>query len=150
MVQVSRNRVRADVYSRMYEIFLSAIVDVRTKKDVDEFVSDFLTPTERIMLPKRLAIAYLLTKGYEQRLISQYLKVSFTTITRVSNQLRVSGGGYRKVITKILADESLIGFLEKIDDAIVKLVGPAGPGSSNWSQWYADRRRRKMAAKNPF
>lgn len=150
MAQVSRNRVRADVYARMEEIFLDAIADVRSRKDVDAFVGDFLTPTERIMLPKRLAIAFLLAKGYEQRLISQYLKVSFTTITRVSNQLRVSGDGYRKVIAKILADESLAEFLEKIDDAIAKFVGPAGPGSSNWSQWYADRRRRKMAAKKPF
>ncbi len=150
MAQVSKNRVRADVYSRMYEIFLDAIADVRSRRDVDAFVGDFLTPTERIMLPKRLAIAYLLMKGYEQRLISQYLKVSFTTITRVSNQLRVSGSGYRKVIAKIFADENLVEFLEKIDDEMVKLVGPAGPGSSNWSQWYKDRWRRKMTAKKPF
>ena len=108
MAQVSRNPVRADVYKRMYEIFLDAIADVRSRKDVEAFVHDFLTPTERVMLPKRLTIAYLLSKGYEQRLISQYLKVSFTTITRVSNQLREAGAGYRKVITKILADEDLM------------------------------------------
>lgn len=150
MSQISRNPVRADVYKRMYEIFLDAIADVRNRTDVEEFVRDFLTPTERVMLPKRLAIAFLLSKGYEQRLISRYLKVSFTTITRVSNQLREAGAGYRRVIQKILVDERLVDFIEKIDDALAALLGPAGPGSSNWGRWKADRWRKKREAQRPF
>jgi len=150
MAQVSRNIVHKDIEKRMQEVFLDAIADVITPREVNDFVQDFFTPTERIMLPKRLTIALLLYKGYEQRLISQYLKVSFTTITRVSNLLKTGGAGYRRVVTKIITDEKFEAFLEKIDDAIYKLIGPAGPGSSNWSQWKADRWRQKMANKKPF
>src|SRR3990172_3335278 len=134
MAQVSKNPVTRDVEKRMREVFLEAIADVTTQREVKEFVEDFLTPTERIMLPKRLTIALLLSKGYDQRLISQFLRVSFTTITRVSNLLKTSGDGYRRVIAKIIADEKLEAFLEKIDEALYNLIGPAGPGSSNWSR----------------
>lgn len=102
------------------------------------------------MLPKRLAIAFLLHKRYEQRLVSQYLKVSFTTITRVSNQLRTGGAGYRRVIEKIIADDKLKAFVEKIDDAIAELVGPHTVGRGNWSRWRSERWKKKMAAKKPF
>lgn len=142
MAQVSRYPLPKDIEKKIYELFLDAVADVKTSREVEAFVNDFLTPTERVMLPKRLAIALLLSKGYEQRLISRYLKVSFTTITRVSNLLRVSGAGYRRVIDKIIVDEHLATFLQKIDDALVALLGP--PGGLNWSRWHENRRRKKM------
>jgi Trp operon repressor len=150
MTQVSKYPVSKDVQKRMYDIFLEALADVRMREDVEEFIDDFFTPTERVMLPKRLAIALLLSKGYEQRIICEYLKVSFTTITRISNQLKTKGAGFRRTVQKIMEDENLADFLEKMDAGLAKLLGPMGPGSLNRKAWYARKRQQVMASKNPF
>ncbi|OGG04174.1 hypothetical protein A2Z33_03385 [Candidatus Gottesmanbacteria bacterium RBG_16_52_11] len=150
MAQVSKYSVSKNVSERMYEIFLESLADIRTKSDASVFVNDFLTPTERVMLPKRLSIALLLVKGYDQRLISHYLKVSFTTITRIHNQMKTGGEGYKRIINKILADESMTDFINRIDDALANVLGPMGPGSLNWKLWRRERERQKKASRRPF
>lgn len=63
MTQVSRYPISKNVYDRCWEIFTKTLVGIRTSKDAEEIVSDLLTPTEKIMLVKRLSIALLLSKG---------------------------------------------------------------------------------------
>lgn len=143
MTQVSRRRVDRVVFSRMQEIFYDALGKVRTRKEAQEFMEDFLTSTELIMLPKRLTIAYLLTKGYAQRAIIDYLKVSSTTINKVHTAMKRGGKGYRLVIQALLQDVAIAKFLQSVDDAIAKFAGggiPVGLGSSNWSAWHKERR----------
>lgn len=80
MAQVSRYPISKEIYDRCWEIFTKTLVGIRTSKDAEEIVSDLLTPTEKIMLVKRLSIALLLSKGYEYREIIKLLRVSFPTI----------------------------------------------------------------------
>ena len=152
MTQVSRRILDRKAQERMQEIFLDALGKIHGRQQVSDFIKDFLTPTEQIMLPKRLAIAYLLTRGFDQRRIAQYLKVSNTTITRVSTAMKLGGKGYGRVIDSLLNDKAMKEFLFSIDDAIEKLLGgmPMGPGSSNWRKWRQARFQSKQDAETPF
>lgn len=97
MAQVSKRYLSPDVQERMFEIFVNAFSKAKYKRDIGKFLMDLLSSTEKIMLAKRLAIAYLLVKkGWTHREISQMLKLSLITIQRVSLVLNIQGNGYRK------------------------------------------------------
>lgn len=131
MTQVSKYPISKDIYDRCWEIFTKTLIGVRTSQDVDEITSDLLTPTERIMVTKRLAIAFLLNQGYEYREIGKILRVSFQTVANVNNTLRYGNNGYKKVVNRILRDEKLKEVLNKTAQV---LIAPAtkGMGSGTW------------------
>ena len=97
--------MRREVEKRVYEVFERAIQKLKNPKDIRNFVDDLLTPTEKIMLSKRLAIAVLLEKGLDYRQISGIMKVSFATITSIVRQRSLGGLGYKKVVGEILKEE---------------------------------------------
>lgn len=64
MTQVSKYPVHRDVEKRMFEIFKTTISNLKHSEEIEDFLEDFLSPVEKIMLAKRLAIAVLLAKNY--------------------------------------------------------------------------------------
>ncbi len=147
MTQVSRIPLSSEIEQRIFEIFLTSLSELRTKEEVEKFITDLLSPTERIMLSKRLSIAFLLQKGFDQRKIARILKVSLTTINRVSIAFKIGGNGYRRVIDKIIKGEKLDEFLYKIDDFIKEVVPPKG---RNYRVWRTERFKDKKARQKPF
>lgn len=105
MAQVSKILLRREIEKRVFDLFLEAIGEVKGKSEVSTFLNDLLSPTERLMLAKRLSIALLLHKGYDQRTICQILKVSLGTVNKVSLLLKLEGEGYRRMINKVIARE---------------------------------------------
>lgn len=104
MPQISRRKLRKDVEDRVAETLLEALSQVRDKKEASLFISDLLTPTERIMVSKRLAIAVLLLKGLSYESVKEILKVSSDTVGRVSLILKLNNG-YRTVVDKLARTE---------------------------------------------
>ncbi len=131
MAQVSKYPISNEVYERCWEIFTKTLIGIKNSKDAEEIISDLLTPTERIMLAKRLSIALLLTQGYEYREITKVLRVSFPTISMVNLALKYGKNGYKKAVDRILRDEKLKEILNKTAQA---LITPAtkGKGSGSW------------------
>ncbi len=56
MTKVSRRYLNKELENRIIEVFLKTIVDIKTTVEAKNFIEDLLSPTERIMLVKRLAI----------------------------------------------------------------------------------------------
>lgn len=118
MSQLSKRSLNNGTEKRIYEIFTQVLANSSSKDDITSLLYDFLTPTERIMLPKKLCISYLLDKGYDQRAISHYLKVSFTTITKVSTALKNGGKGYKTMLERIRKQETFSAVLTSIESGI--------------------------------
>lgn len=148
MTQVSKYPISKEVADRIFEIFLKSFVAIKNKEEADQFITDFLTPTEKIMLAKRLAIAFLLGKGYDYRTIQRIIRVSTSTIASV-NLVRSHGSeGYKKLIAKILREESVKHFLE---DAATKLLSiPAastkGGGAYRYLKQELEKNKRKRTS----
>ena len=134
MTQVSRRSLPTGVHKRIYDIFTNVITEIHTQSEVKSLLEDFLTPTERVMLPKRLCIAFLLLKGHDQRSIASYLNVSFTTINRVSTALKVGGEGYEGILTRIGKHKQHGIILEKIEEGILAFLADAGGPSCLWKR----------------
>lgn len=147
MAQVSKYPVSTDVEKRMYKILLEAISNLRGASEVEEFLNEFISPVEKVMLAKRMAIAVLLGKGYDYESIKKILRVTPTTIASINIALKYSKKGYKKAVDKILKSEKIEEFWQKVDDVLNDIV-PPGPG--NWSYMRARREMEKRKRKRPF
>ena len=141
MAQVSQYPLKKDVEKRLFELFWEVIEKLRTKEQIEEFLKDLLTPTEEVMLAKRVAIALMLLKNYDYRTIRDTLKVSLTTVGKVSLWLKYEGKGYRRVLEKIIRQQRWEDFFEKLDDKITKIVPPR---SQSWQKFYKARAKERV------
>ena len=116
--------MRKEVEQRVYEVLMESVAAAKSHDTVSRLLDDLLSPTERLMIAKRLSIALLLLKHYDQRTISKWLKVSLGTINKVSLSMQVGRGGYQAVIGSILRKEELKGFIRKIEAELSTLLLP--------------------------
>lgn len=124
MAKVSRRYLDKELESKIFEVFLKTIVDIKTSIEAKNFIEDLLSPTEKIMLIKRLAIAVLLTKGKTYDYIDHTLKVSRATIMTVSLWLKHGKGGYKKVIDRIIEGQNKEELFDKIEEILLRLSPP--------------------------
>lgn len=147
MAQVSKYPVSKEVSDRMFEVFSNTISHLSKKEEIDEFMTELLSPIEKIMLAKRLSIAVLLMKGFSYPSISNILRVTPQTIASVSLTLKYRGRGYQKAVEKILSDEKMNAFWEKIED----FLGGLPPSKGSFIYWRDKYEREKMKRKKkPF
>lgn len=110
MTKISRIRVDPRHMSFFLHNFWNLITLLEDKEQVKNFLKDLLTPTEMKMLAKRIQIAKMLIEGHDYRAIRNYVRVTDTTIAKISNILATSNEGLIKAI----------GFLQKIEARIDK------------------------------
>ena len=77
MPQVSKYPLRKEVFERVFELLLKTIADSHTQKEATQLIDDLLTPTEKIMLAKRLSIAVLLAKNYGANTIINLSNINY-------------------------------------------------------------------------
>jgi len=99
MTQVSKRILARQMEEKVYATFWETIAKLSKIEDADLFFTDLFTVTERVNFIKRLAIAVLLYRGYDWRDIEDLLKVSPTTVGRVS--LKMNGQGFKLFFAKI-------------------------------------------------
>lgn len=106
MAKISKNLMDKDTEKHIWKSLLEAFREVRTNFEVEILLNDLLTPSEKIMLAKRLAIAFLLMKGQSYAEISKKLKVSFATISLVRSAKLRDGRGYQHLLSVILKNHN--------------------------------------------
>lgn len=129
MTKVSRRILNKDLEKRIFELFIKTIMKLEKQDEVENFLEDLLSPTEKIMLVKRLAIAIFLTKGYTYDDIDDTLKVSRPTIMNVSYWLKHGKTGYQKVVERIIKNQKREELIDKIEEILLRLSPPKAYGS---------------------
>src|SRR3989344_7744615 len=82
MPHISQKRVKRHVFKRMSDEFVKTISSLKSSSEIRGFLNELLTPTERMMLAKRLAMILMLKKGYSFLIIRRTLKLSPSTVAR--------------------------------------------------------------------
>lgn len=127
MTRISKRPLRKSLEDRMLAIFWQCFVDFKTAREVFAFMDELLSPAEKIMLTKRLAIAVLVEKGWNYDDISHAVKVSTTTVNSIRNKIADNKtGGYQKAARKIIANENLTKLLEDMAVGLTTVVSPIG------------------------
>lgn len=98
---------RKDLNSDLIYDLINAFREIKSVNESVEFLQDILTASEIRNLAIRLRIAKMILKNIPQRDISFDLKVSTSTITKVSGWLNLKGTGFREIIKRLPEKVSL-------------------------------------------
>ena len=147
MSQVSRRHLPEKVSNQIFDMFLSTITSLNSPTSVNNFIEDLLSPIEQIMLGKRLAIAYMIQKGYTQRKIVDTLKVGIATVSKISLAMKRANNGYSMVILHMLKIQKVSDFFERLDEKLDHLLPPKG---ANWSEHYKRTNKERQKNKRAF
>jgi uncharacterized protein YerC len=147
VAQVSRRPLQKEVDEQIFGLLVKVLTDSFSKEEAGQLIDDLLTPTEKIVLAKRLAIALLLAKKYSYGEIREILKVSQQTIALVNVSLRYRGGGYRNFVSRLLREQKVAKTWQKLEDLILNATTLGrGKGTGFWrgiKKNVLDQRRRE-------
>ena len=129
MPHISSKKLTKENLNKLYREFANALQKSERKSQMAFFLNDILTHTEKIMLAKRFAVIYLLSKGVPHSYIYESLHMSPATIARMS--LKYEIGKYSSLL-KAVEKENLWKILEKILQAGL----PPRAGRGRWKFLY--------------
>lgn len=140
MPQISRFKLNDQVLEKLFDLFFEIVGKQSNKQEFITIVNDLLTPVERVMIAKRIAIFYLLLKEKDYITICHVLKVSPATVSKF-NLLRQNSIGLMSAFNKIMLSDKFKLFLDEVLDIVM------APGTPyiNWSA--AWRRRKELQRK---
>ncbi len=133
MPRVSRIPVEKDVHRQLVDFFTSLVAELDNEEEIKIFLTDFLTPEEKLMLSKRLFLMWMLKRGFSSSDIRDILKVSKTTINSMKHQLAYKRG-VEVGLQKLAEMENAREFEEKLN-AVLKHVPPLtwrGKARARW------------------
>lgn len=140
MTRISRARLSDEIWIRIYQLFFEVIAQIKTKKTFNEAMEDIFSPTERIMVAKRIAIIYLLLKNVPQLLIAKTLKVSSATVSRYAVLIENRQEGLRKIISLMMKKEKVLDFL---NDVFADLFIQPGIKIGHWDLYWQHKKRKE-------
>lgn len=120
MTLVSKYKPSEKIGKRIEEIFVWTISNL--KDESASFLDEFLSPTEKIVLSKRLAIAVMLSKGFGYEEIKETLKVTSATVAKVSYWMKYKGKGFLKIVDMIKRDEKHKEFWKDLDYFVANVL----------------------------
>lgn len=112
MPHISSKKLKKEHLQKLYNEFSIALEKSAKKSWIKLFLRDFLSKTEKIMLAKRFAVIYLLSKELPHSYIYQSLSMSPATIARMS--LKYEIGKYSALLKTIENNKDLWNILERI------------------------------------
>lgn len=131
MARISRYPLSEEKLKKLFDLFFEIVGKKEDQEEFRKVIIDLLSPVERIMIAKRIAIIYLLLKKIEHRNICNVLKVSSATVAKFSLLMEQSQGIVPSFKT-MLRNEKISGFLKDIYNTIYS----PGVYGINWkSAW---------------
>jgi len=102
-MHLSKRKVNQYLETHIKNSFFELIADIKNPQEAKTIIQDIFTETELTIFAKRLAVAYYLKNGRGYENISNNLKVSSTTIAKVSKMMK--GQGFQMALKTISTDE---------------------------------------------
>jgi Trp operon repressor len=127
MPHISRRKLNKNTQLKIHETLVKTVAKSSSLEKSNSLIEELLTPTEKIMLAKRLTIIILSMKGYSSYRISKILKVSHATVLRLSKNT-----SQYKSIEKLISRKSVLKQIEKEIDWIISTF-PRKYGGRRWA-----------------
>ncbi len=118
MAQVSKKALTQDIEEAVSDLFLKSLTELNDRTETAFLMQDLLTPTEKSIISKRLAVAFMLRKKFDQRTIAKVLSVSTPTVWRMNEKLKQKGSGVGMLFSRLENDSSWGEFLGRLEAII--------------------------------
>jgi len=113
MTRISKYRVEDKVLKKLYFLMFEIISNMDEEERFKGIMNELLSPTEKIMIAKRVAIIYLLMKNIDYLIISDVLKVSSTTIAKF-HMIMIDGKEIKSILEGLIGNEKIKDFFEEL------------------------------------
>lgn len=141
MSQVSRFKLDNKVFEKIFQLFFEIFKSNSSKESFLLLLDDLLTPTEKIVLAKRIALIYLKQRGVPTVEIGKILHVSTSTVVHWSLILNNSNSVLLKTLSKISFQ---IGIGSLIEDLLTDLLLQPGIKKGHWNLYWQRERDKKQ------
>lgn len=140
MTRISKKSVDEKLLTKIYKLFYEVFSRYEGQEDFLSIIDDILSPTEKIMLAKRLAIIYLLIKKVDHRDITDTLKVSSATVVFYSAMFYKKNSRVANIINNMLKKEKVLNFL---DDFFADIMISPGIYKGHWQSYWDHKRKQE-------
>lgn len=120
MPRVSKSRLQEEKLQEITDHFSYLISSLNNSQEIENFLNNFLTPEEKIMLAKRLVLLMMIKKGYSPSVIQSALHISYESVRTYANLLPHKNDLFQKTLDRLIKREKAQEFWRKID----KLLKP--------------------------
>jgi len=141
MPHISHARVKKEVFLRMNDRFIRSLMDLTERKSARAFFKELLTPTEQIMLAKRLAVILMLQQGFSFYRVERTLKISPSTAARLWRKLHA--GEFSGIGALIKRGKSARAFWAEMATIIRAGMPPMGRGRWKWFYEMRDQHEKR-------
>lgn len=135
MPKVSKNPLSGETRRETTGALIRTLARIDDDKLLARFLDDLLTPTEKLMLSKRLMTAVLLQRGYSYGAVCRVLKMSKTTVHLIQRDLAKSGVGYRNVFNRFFKASKGQRILDAIERFLAAMTLPVKGSPSSMRRW---------------
>ena len=119
MPHVSQRQLDKKVEKELLKTLDLVLTKLTKEEEMQSFLLSLTTPTEKLMLAKRLAMIILLKEGYSQSQIAAMLHVTRGTVFKMQLFMEARGQGYDLALQKIQNEKAM----QELKGALVKLAG---------------------------
>lgn len=106
MPQVSQNKLDKKQEQELLKTFHLILAHISRVEDMQQFLLSFLTPTEQVMLAKRLAVVLMLKQGNSDTEISQALHITRMTVSKLRYLVEARPESF-DITNRVLQNEEL-------------------------------------------
>ncbi|PIU36317.1 hypothetical protein COT03_00225 [Candidatus Shapirobacteria bacterium CG07_land_8_20_14_0_80_39_18] len=124
MPHVSRKKVDKKVLDEILDFLVIVLTGVNEEKEMKMLLDAFLTSTEKIMLAKRLGVAYMLEEKIPFDEISGTLSVTRPTIDKIRIWLKLEESGYELALKVLRKTKNLEAFKQIFKDVLKRMAKP--------------------------
>ena len=137
MVQLSKRKVQPQAMSKMFSLLFDVLGKQENNKKFSIVIDGLFSPTEKIMIAKRVAIFFLISRGEEWKTIRDTIMVSLASISKCQMILRNNHA--MKETVEYLSNRKEMGIF--FNEFLLSLFGP-GTAYINWKN--AWKRKREL------
>ncbi len=140
MARISKKYLSEKILLKLYRLFFEIISRFENQENFAKIIDDILSPTEKIMIAKRIGIIYLLIKKVDYRDIAELLKVSTATVYHYAIHFYKKESELIDVLQIMLMKEKVLGFL---DDLLADVLIQPGVKIGHWQSYWDHKRKQE-------
>jgi len=114
MTQISKHEIKHQVFDRLQNLFIDVVGKQNSRSDFLALLDELLSPTEKIMLFKRIGIIYLLEKGVAIDQICDALHLSSSTVAQYILRFRHKKSHINQIVKNIICKEKIVGTMRDV------------------------------------
>ena len=110
---LSKRKLKNEVSKQLFELPFSLLGKRKSREDFEQTLFAILSPTERTVIAKRIAVLYLLVKKIDYLVIQDVIKVSTSTISKCSMILS-NNSALKKTLQILVKSEEIKNLFQEV------------------------------------